>query len=67
MEKESLKYGKVYGFTNENVSSFKDLYDFDNADVLTVLGSGDQYFTSILNGAKNVDVYDINRCAWFHF
>ena len=36
---------KIYDFTNENVSAYKDLFDFSNARVLTVLGSGDQYFT----------------------
>ena len=43
---------KIYDFTNENVGAFKSLFDFSNAHVLTVLGSGDQYFTSLLNGAK---------------
>ena len=49
---------KIYDFTNENVSAYKDLFDFSNARVLTVLGSGDQYFTSLLNGAKNIEVFD---------
>lgn len=52
---------KVYGFTNENLSSYKDLYSFDNARVLSVLGSGDQYFSSLLYGAKDVVLYDCNK------
>ena len=57
----------IYGFTNENISSFSSLYDFDNAKVLSVLGSGDQYFASLLYGAKEVDLYDINKDAWNFF
>ncbi len=58
---------KVYGFTNENISAFPEFFSFDNARVLTVLGSGDQYFLSLLNGAKDVEVFDINYLAWYHF
>ena len=32
---------KVYGFTNENIDAFPEFFNFDNASVLTVLGSGD--------------------------
>ena len=53
--------------TNENVASFKQLYNFDMANVLTVLGSGDQYFTSLLNGASEVSVFDVNYTAWLFF
>lgn len=55
---------KVYAFTNENLTSLKDIYDFKNAKVLTVLGSSDQYFSSVLFGAREVDVYDINPNTW---
>lgn len=58
---------KVYGFTNENLESFSTYFNFDNASVLTVLGSGDQYFESLLNGARDVEVFDINYLAWYHF
>jgi len=58
---------KVYGFTNEYVAAYPDVYNFDNADVLSVIGGGDQYFTAMLAGAKNVTVFDINGNAWYHF
>ena len=58
---------KIYGFTNECVSAYPSIYNFDGSNVLSVLGSGDQYFTAILNGAKNVDVFDLNMVAWYHF
>ena len=57
----------VYPFTNENVTSYGTLYNFDNAKVLSVLGSGDQYFASLLHGAKEVELFDINGLAWDYF
>ena len=63
---ESIEYNKVYDFTNENVNCLNNLYHFDNSKVLSVIGSGDQYFTSILNGAKKVDVFDINPTAYLY-
>ena len=65
--KGSFYMQKVYGFTNENVAAYPNLYNFDNAEVLSVLGSGDQYFISILAGAKDVTVFDVNKNAWYHF
>ena len=62
-----VDYKRVYTMTNENVSSFKQLYNFDMANVFTVLGSGDQYFTSLLNGASEVSVFDVNYTAWLFF
>ena len=58
---------KVYSFTNENVSSYSDIYNMNGANMLTILGSGDQYFTAILNGAKNVELIDINVISWYYF
>ena len=60
-------YNKVYDFTNENVSCLKQLYEFENSRVLSVVGSGDQYFASILNGAKKVDLFDINPTSYLYF
>lgn len=64
---DMVDYKRVYTMTNENVASFKQLYNFDMANVLTVLGSGDQYFTSLLNGASEVSVFDVNYTAWLFF
>lgn len=57
----------VYQFTNENLSSYQKIYNFDNAKVLSVLGSGDQYFSSLLYGAKEIELYDCNFLAWDFF
>ena len=45
---------KVYKFSNENLTSYQELYDFTDKKVLSVIGSGDQFFSSILYGAKEV-------------
>lgn len=45
------KTDRVFPFTNENLTSYGKIYNFDNAKVLSFLGSGDQYFSSILHGA----------------
>ena len=58
---------KVYAFTNENLTSFQDIYNYKSAKVLSVLGSGDQYFSALLFGAKQIDLYDINPAAWDYF
>ncbi|MBD8922989.1 DUF3419 family protein, partial [bacterium] len=58
---------KIYSFTNEFVRAYPEMYDFNDARVLSVLGSGDQYFTAILSGAKEVEVIDVNIVSWYHF
>jgi hypothetical protein len=58
---------RVYPFTNENLSSYQNLYNFDDAKVLSVLGSGDQYFSSLLHGAKEIELYDCNFLTWDFF
>ena len=67
MRSKNNLYNKVYDFTNENVSCLKDLYHFENAKVLSIIGSGDQFFASILNGAKIVDLVDINSTSYLYF
>lgn len=62
-----IENSQAYAFSNENLSSFKDIYQFDGADVITVLGSGDQYFASKLFGARTVEVYDSNSSTWPYF
>lgn len=60
-------YKRVYMMSNENIGAFREIYDFDRASVLAVLGSGDQYFNSLLYGAEQVEVFDVNYTAWLLF
>lgn len=62
-----MEVSKVYGFSNENLTAYQNLFGFNHKWVLSVLGSGDQYFTAMLNGASKVDVYDTNLFTWFYF
>lgn len=57
----------VYDFTNENTTELNRICNFEGKKVLTVLGSGDQYFTAKLYGAKQVDVIDTNCYTWYYF
>ena len=61
------EYNRVYTMSNENIGSFRGIYNFDNASVLTVLGSEDQYFNSLLYGASDVTTFDVNYTAWLYF
>jgi len=58
---------RVYSFSNENLTAYQHLYNFNDARVLSVGGSGDQYFTAILNGAKEVELYDKEAAMWPYF
>jgi len=58
---------KVFKFSNENLTAYQQLYNFNDARVLSVGGSGDQYFTAILNGAEEVDLFDKNPYFWPYF
>mgnify|MGYP004646300165 FL=1 len=58
---------KIYNFTNEFVAAYPKIYNMDGINMLSILGSGDQYFTAILNGAKNVDLIDVNIVSWYYF
>lgn len=62
-----MEYSKVYGFTNENLTSYKNIYNFKNSRVLSVIGSGDQYLSSILFGAESVILFDKNEIARLYF
>lgn len=57
----------VYAFINENVTSFNSLYNFANTKVLSVLGSGDLYFSSLLHDASDIELYDVNSLVWDYF
>lgn len=66
------RYGKVkfifpYPFTTENINAYIDNFDFDNKSLLTVGSSGDQVFNAILNGCKDITLYDICPFAREYF
>ena len=55
-----MNHTPVYRFTNENLNGVNSNIDVNGKKVLTVCSSGDQLFDFILNGASEIDTFDIN-------
>ncbi len=62
-----MEFDKTYKFTNENLSSYNNLYNFKSSKILSVIGSGDQYFSSLLFGAEDIVLFDKNEIAKYYF
>ena len=60
-------YDRVYSETNEACDKIISKFDVKDKSVLTVLGSGDQAFQFYINGAKNVDLFDINKLTIYYY
>ena len=58
---------KIYRNTNENLKEILSNYDFKNKNVLSILSSSDQLFSSYYLGAKNVDTFDTNILSYYFF
>ena len=56
-----MSFQKVYPFTTEDISGYLTQIDVENKKVLTVGSSGDQALNSLLLGAKEVTIFDINK------
>lgn len=61
------KYSPVYPYTNEDLESLFSNLNVFGKNVLTVAGSGDQAFYAYHNGAKNVDLFDINCLTRYYY
>lgn len=59
-------YSPVYRMTNENLREVVTNMNLENKDVLSVCGSADQYFTFLLCGAKEVDLFDVNKISEYY-
>lgn len=60
-QKEYTNFEKIdtaYLFTNENIKDY--IQDLSSKRVLSIASSGDHYITCLLNGATDVDLFDIN-------
>ncbi len=56
---------RIYTFTNEDMKLYPKV-DLSNKNVLCVTSSGDHILNSVLQGAKNITGFDINRfCKYF--
>ena len=54
-------FDKVYPFTTENISGYMTYLNVKDKHIFTVGSSSDQAFNSILLGAKEVTIFDINQ------
>ena len=61
------KYSPIYPYSNEGLSILFSTLNLEEKDVLTVAGSGDQAFYAYHNGAKNVDLLDINVLSKYYY
>ena len=57
----------VYLATNENCYYFPKMTSFEEKDVLSVTGSGDQALNAVFFGAKSVETFDINQLAFLFY
>ncbi len=51
-------FDTAYLFTNENIADY--IKDVKNKKILSIASSGDHYLCCLLNGATNIDLFDIN-------
>lgn len=65
--KELDNYFLTYRKNNEDLKTLYNELDFSGSNVLSVLSSGDQFLTSYLLGADNVDTFDMNRLAMYYY
>lgn len=56
-------FDRIYSFTTENIAGYIENMDVEDKRVLTVGSSSDQVFNSLLLGAKDVTLFDINASA----
>ena len=62
-----MKKGQIYRNTNENLTAILGSYDLKDKEVLSVLASSDQVFSSYYYGAKNVDCFDRQVIAYYYY
>lgn len=60
-------HDKVYFCSNENISTILDVFDVRDKNVLSVLASSDQMFQLYSHGARQVDLFDINKLTIYYY
>lgn len=59
------EYSAAYFATTENIDSYLSREPFNKNRALSVLASGDQVFSLIHSGVKEIDAFDINRLTYY--
>lgn len=65
--KSHIDYDRLYYQSNEMLPELFNNFSVKDKDVLTVLASSDQLFHTYINGAKNVDTFDINKLTYYYY
>lgn len=65
--KELDNYYLTYYKVNEDLETLYNISMFEGKDVLSVMGSCDQPFTSMYLKAANVDTFDMNRLSLYYY
>lgn len=60
-------YDSLYFSSNEKFSSLFSGFDFKDKDVFSIVGSGDQALYFYNQGARQVDLYDINIVSIYYY
>lgn len=60
------QYSAIYPFTTENLTGYIEKLKLFGKKVLTVTGSGDQALNLVLNGARQIDNYDVTDNTYFY-
>lgn len=61
------EYTRVFFGATEDIKSYIDAVNYAGGDALSVMASGDQFFNLAFKGARKVDLFEINRLAYFVF
>ena len=67
LNNNSCNFYRAHLFTTENISGFSKKISFKDKTILTVCSSGDQAFNMIYNGAKEVNLFDIDIFTKYYF
>lgn len=64
---DNNRYSYLFFKSNEDLRSLFHYLDVKDKKVLSVLGSGDQAFYFYDRGCKSVDLFDINKLAFYYY
>lgn len=56
----------IYKTSNENMNIYQNLLT-GKEQILTVISSGEQIFNSVVEGVKNIDIFDISIFSYYYF
>lgn len=58
-DKSCKNFEQIYSFTTENIFGYMSYFDLFDKSLLTVGSSGDQAFNAVLQGCKDITIFDV--------